>query len=389
MLSLPGCVGELGLFRWQASGQGQNSRPAALQRGCEHFKPFREFCLAGADFVPMFDGRGDPLNPPERPGGHGDQGVMAVNYRCEPIIERGGDPAFWFLSRPHQYEVSDPVDMEPRRRDDVDHGDPSTDVFHAYAGDPVRLRLFQGSHEEQHSLQVHGMRWRQYALDASAAYERPDPKQPVSPWRNQQTIGISEAFTFVLDQRYSRGDHLWKFSAADDLWLGCWGLIRVHGRGEDHPLLRLPLADTEEADAAAVGAVPAPTDDRTMRRFRVVAEQRRVVYREPDLIDPFGIVFRLAGHAAPGEAELTPIDPPDPADPNEPDYPYAGYRRIEPLILRCRQGEWVQIELMNELPLGLRPEPFAPEVPVEDCARQVSSRVSMHADLAALRCDDQ
>ena len=166
--------------------------------------------------------------------------VMAVNYRCEPIIERGGDPAFWFLSRPHQYEVSDPVDMEPRRRDDVDHGDPSTDVFHAYAGDPVRLRLFQGSHEEQHSLQVHGMRWRQYALDASAAYERPDPKQPVSPWRNQQTIGISEAFTFVLDQRYSRGDHLWKFSAADDLWLGCWGLIRVHGRGEDHPLLRLP-----------------------------------------------------------------------------------------------------------------------------------------------------
>ena len=49
----------------------------------------------------------------------------------------------------------------------------------------------------------------------------------------------------------------------------------------------------------------------------------------------------------------------------------------------------MQIELMNELPLGLRPEPFAPEVPVEDCARQVSSRVSMHADLAALRCDDQ
>lgn len=265
-----------------------------LAPGCEHFTPFREFCLAVADFVPMFDGRGDPLNPPEQPGGHGDQGVMAVNYRCEPIIERGGDPAFWFLSRPHQYEVSDPVDMEPRRRGDVDHGDPSTDVFHAYAGDPVRLRLFQGSHEEQHSLQVHGMRWRQYALDASAAYERPDPKQPVSPWRNQQTIGISEAFTFVLDQRYSRGDHLWKFSAADDLWLGCWGLIRVHGRGEDHPLLRLPLADTEEADAAAVGAVPAPTDDRTMRRFRVVAEQRRVVYREPDLIDPFGIVFRDA-----------------------------------------------------------------------------------------------
>ena len=42
--------------------------------GCEHFTPFREFCLAVADFVPMFDGRGDPLNPPEQPGGHGDRG---------------------------------------------------------------------------------------------------------------------------------------------------------------------------------------------------------------------------------------------------------------------------------------------------------------------------
>ncbi len=98
---------------------------------CEHFTAFREFCLAVADFVPMFDGRGDPLNPPEQPGGHGDQGVMAVNYRCEPIIERGGDPAFWFLSRPHQYDAGDPAGTQPRRRDDVDHGDPSTNVFHA------------------------------------------------------------------------------------------------------------------------------------------------------------------------------------------------------------------------------------------------------------------
>lgn len=47
--------------------------------GREHFTPFREFCLAVADFVPMFDGRGDPLNPPGtagrpwRPGSDGGQ----------------------------------------------------------------------------------------------------------------------------------------------------------------------------------------------------------------------------------------------------------------------------------------------------------------------------
>ena len=59
----------------------------------------------------------------------------------------------------------------------------------------------------------------------------------------------------------------------------------------------------------------------------------------------------------------------------------------EPLILRCRQGEWVEVTLENHLPPGLLPEPFAPQVPVEarDAAfrpvRPVSSRVSMHADM--------
>src|SRR3712207_5429930 len=68
---------------------------AVIEPGTEACQagPFREFCLAVADFIPMFDRDGRPLNPPETRGGHGDQGVMAVNYRCEPVFERGGDPA--------------------------------------------------------------------------------------------------------------------------------------------------------------------------------------------------------------------------------------------------------------------------------------------------------
>jgi manganese oxidase len=335
---------------------------------------FREFCLAVADFVPLFDGHGEPLNPPEQAGGHGDQGVMAVNYRSEPIIERGGDPAFWFLSSHHQYQVSDPAWMTPRRRADVNHGDPATDVFRAHPGDRVRIRLFQGSHEEQHSFQVHGMRWRQYSQDTPLpGVDRPDPKQPRSPWRNQQTIGISEAFTFALDQRYGLGDHLWKFSSADDLWLGCWGLVRVLDPDDDCDTLPpLPLRAAEEPTGEVLTP---PTSATQMRRYHVVAQQRPVVYRERDLIDPRGIVYRLAGYADIGQPVMTPVPPPDPND------PYAHYQPTEPLIIRCKQGEWIQVELENQLPLGLEAEPFAPEVPVEDCDRQVSSRVSMHADL--------
>ncbi len=336
---------------------------------------FREFCVAVADFVPQFDGHGDPLNPPDQAGGHSDQGVMAVNYRSEPIIERGGDPAFWFLSRHHQYEVSDPPWAPRRRTADVHHGDPDTDVFRTHAGDPARIRLFQGSHEEQHSFQVHGMRWRQYAQDTPLPGAiRPDGNAPLSPWRNQQTIGISEAFTFGVDQRYGPGDHLWRFSAADDTWLGCWGLVRVLERGDDAlPALPLPDAECTAAETAAVLPDEPPAQDTW--RYHVVAEQRPVVYRERDLIDPYGVVYRLTAWAPPGQAAMTALPPPASGGPYDP------YQRVEPLVIRCRQGDWVRVTLENRLPLDMAPEPFAPRVPVEDCDRPVSSRISMHADL--------
>jgi manganese oxidase len=67
------------------------------------FEPFREFVFALADFVPLFDRHDNPLNPPNAPGHHSDQGVMAVNYRNEPIRERRGDPAYWFHSLRRSY----------------------------------------------------------------------------------------------------------------------------------------------------------------------------------------------------------------------------------------------------------------------------------------------
>jgi hypothetical protein len=61
----------------------------------------------------------------------------------------------------------------------------------------------------------------------------------------------------------------------------------------------------------------------------------------------------------------------------------------EPLILRCREGERVKVVLTNGIPADadMRPEPWAPSVPVEEFdatnrpVRPVSRQVSMHADL--------
>ena len=311
---------------------------------------FREFCIGIADFIPMWDGDDNPLNPPDHPGGHGDQGVMALNYRSEPIPERlhvpgsSGvmvDPSLWFTSN------------NPWNRD------PYTTLFPTYESDPIWFRVVQGSHEEQHSFQLHGMRWRRFRASTGSAV------------RNQQTFGLAEAFTFLNHEPYGPGDYMYKLSSADDLWLGCWGLIRAfpHGyvaRAEEV----LPFCDVDPGTAGP----EAPPPVHEMRRFKVVAEPKRLTYREPDLVDPFGVIYRL-------ESWTPPNGIPQPVPPGEP---------VEPLIIRCRQGEWVQVTLENRLPswFNPRPEPFAAAVPVEKRnpfsnrpERPVSTSVSLHADL--------
>jgi hypothetical protein len=315
---------------------------------------FREFCIGIGDFIPMWDRRDDPLNPPAHPGGHGDQGVMGLNYRNTPVRKRPGDPAYWFSS--------------------LVHGRPYTTLFAAYENDPLWFRLIQGSHEEQHSFQIHGMRWRRFRENFDSSI------------RNQQTFGIAEAFTFINHESYGAGDYMYKLSGADDLWLGCWGIIRAYRSaattGETGGLLKLndvtlmdnnaeePTHATENGDNQddfQVAATITPPPPR--RRFYVVAEPKMLVYRDrlPKLVDPFALVFRVTKEWRPGDTGWRPVPPGE---------------RIEPLVLRCRQGEQVEVTLENRLfGIPLQPEPYAPEVPVEKHNRRVSRQVSMHADL--------
>ena len=126
------------------------------------------------------------MNPPGELGGDDDPGAMAVNYRNAPLRFRGDDPSEWFSSREHRPDELEPPDPDgvPRR-----FGDPDTGVIRTYPGERLRIRLIQGSHEEQHGFVLHGMRWRREWHD------------PTSTLVNQQTLGISEAFTLDIDPR--------------------------------------------------------------------------------------------------------------------------------------------------------------------------------------------
>ena len=347
-------------------GPGHGGDDSSHHRG-DCCGPFQASALVGshAHQHTLTLSYGKPLEPPPEPDAHGDNGVFGLNYRCEPLPERPRHPSEWFSSK--SFLATEGSPWNPLRS--TANGDPATPIFLTWPGERIRLRLVQGSHEEQHSFQIHGLRWRRFWKD------------PISPLYNQQSLGISEAFSFDIQQpAYGPGDYLWKYASAIDLWLGTWGLIRSLDPSQT-PAERLPRLPGPRP--ALVGPAPPPLEE--CRRYKVVARHRTVPYG-PALADPFGLVFELHDWAPPGEPWVGGGHDPVHAEGSSRIQAEDGNRggfplNLNPLVLRCRQGEWVAVELFNDLPPALEVEPFAPEVPLEDPSRTVSNRVSLHADL--------
>jgi len=175
--------------------------------------PFREQALHYHDFAPLRKLNGEYVNPEIEHTVN--KGTMAINYRNAPYYHRDeADPAYV-----HSSAV---------------HGDPPTPVVEAYDGDPIRLRVFQGCYEEQHTFAVHGLRTEREGLP---------PEASVSKY-----LGTSEAFTFEIpgtetaqegDERTNPNDlpvrdYLYGSTVVDDLWTGMWGLVRLWGGRVNH-----------------------------------------------------------------------------------------------------------------------------------------------------------
>lgn len=252
---------------------------------------FREFALFVHDFTFLFDRKGNPLNPPAVPGSHDDPGVMGINYRAEPMRERlckKEDPAYLFSS--------------------FVHGDPATPIFEAYPGDELMFRLVDGAHEEQHSFNITGMSWRKEPADAR------------SPLAASQTLGVSEAFNLNVTQKYGAGDYLYYFGGIDDAWLGLWGILRVHRRYKKH------LQPLCQGKGMIQPLLPCPSKDDVVRRYEVVAVQKKLIYNRYGDHDPDGLVF-------------VPLE--------DVDNVLAGKCMPKPLILRANAGDWIEVTLHN------------------------------------------
>lgn len=351
--------------------------------------PYREACLGICDFVALLDAGGRALNPPGELSGDDDPGSMAVNYRSAPLTFRGRDPSQWFSS-----QAQSQTNLLGVR------GDPDTPLIQTYPGERLRIRLVQGSHEEQHGFALHGMRWRR------------DWGNATSPLANQQTLGISEAFTLDVDpgngdSPYGIGDHLYHFCAMDDVWLGCWGIVRSLPPVPASHAHLAPLPGTAPLPAAR--SLPARVPEH-VRSFVIAARRIEHAYAGRTLTDPWGLVYQVLEHVDPHDAkagrclsERLQHWQRDDAGENGAREEFAMKDApTTPLVLRARRGEWVRIILLNELldedddepeveddgQIAFGVEPSPARLPLEHLdelfrpdERTVSPRVSLHASL--------
>lgn len=306
---------------------------------------FRELSLFVHDFTLLFDKDGCPLNPPPFPGSPDDPGVMAINYKNEPIQFRlkkpDCDPAYVFSSWVH--------------------GDPVTPLLQTYNGDPVRIRLLQGAHEESHSFNLHRQRWHK---------ERPNLFSKLD---QQQHIAIAESFTLEFSME-GKGDFdtLYHYGSVDDIWLGNWGIFRSFEKRVPH-LIPLPDRDdppprhdplpcpTGKAPEKATLPKNAIPPNAIIRKYDVVALNARIDYNNEGDHDPCGIIFALKDDVT--SILKKKVNP-------------------EPLILRANVGEYVEVTLTNELKDIFHHGALHgyPEVPVS-APFPPSKRISLHAQL--------
>ncbi|QED46203.1 cupredoxin domain-containing protein [Cytobacillus dafuensis] len=305
---------------------------------------YRDFALFVQDFSLLFDKDGKPLQPPPFPGSQDDPGLFGVNYKNEPLQFRLGpdcDPAYTFSS--------------------FVKGDPCTPILRAYEGDPIRIRVLQGSQEESHSFNVHGLRWLNERGDLNSRVEC------------QQHIGISESFTMETYIPRS-GDYLWAFETEEDLWNGLWGLIRAYD--EKVPDL-IPLSDRPEPLKRTrplpecTGTKPPPADDPTsvpvekgpVRYFDIVAFQLPIIYNDFKDQDPHAIIFALR---------------------KDMDAILKGTKKPEPLIIRANVGDTVEVTLTSLLKFELFPFKdgiYPYPVVKEQAFYPPSLRISLHPQL--------
>jgi FtsP/CotA-like multicopper oxidase with cupredoxin domain len=154
--------------------------------------------------------------------------IVGVNYRAEPLSLRLA--AFDVLR-----------DADPIRPEDAAaaaalfsaaaFGDPTTNVFQTYAGDPVRFRVVSAYSEQNQVFSVEGHQWQL------------TPQIPGSDVVSSRYLPPTAVLNVQLDSsggvQARPGDYLWLNHRLPFLKAGQWGILRVLPVGAESGILPL------------------------------------------------------------------------------------------------------------------------------------------------------
>jgi hypothetical protein len=230
-------------------------------------------------------------------------------------------------------------------------GDPGTPILAAREGDDVQIRLVQGAQEENHIFFMNGAKWLA------------EPGSPESGYRAAQHIGISEHFEFNVNIEdpapQKTKDHLYGTTATDNLWDGQWGLLRLASAAQA-PAGLSPLPTNDTPDALTRPNQTACEADLTRRAFTVEAWRLKDLsgggslrYHDKRKIeDPNAVIYLNAGETLQGPAvngSRPNAEVVIAREQSDVALVAAGAKAPEPLILRVRAGECIEVELWNRL----------------------------------------
>jgi manganese oxidase len=194
------------------------------------------------------------------------------------------------------------------------NGDPSTDLWRAYPGDEVVVRLLYGANANTRAVGTFAITGHRFPFEQH---------NPGSRSIDALSFGISSQHNLRLECGAGGcaalpGDYLYHMTQPELFRQGAWGILRVHGQAQ---LDLLPLPDNA---AWSPGTLP----QGPVRRYDVVALEANLTYNDRfDVAAPTKL-FALASE------EQAILD---------------GSLRPHPLVLRALPGERVEVRLTNNL----------------------------------------
>ena len=220
-------------------------------------------------------------------------------------------------------------------------GDPATPLLAVKEGDDILVRLIQGAQEENHIFFMHGAKWLAVPDSSNSGY------------RAAQHIGISEHFEFNFQVENpspdKAKDFLYGTTATDNLWDGQWGFLRQIG--SENAVTAKALATLHTNIIPDINA-PILQDECGSAFTQQYAVQ---AWRLRDLLSDNTNTGEGAYAESSINAALNYHDKRDLSDPSAIVYLLKedvervrnGTKSPEPLILRARAGDCIEVELTN------------------------------------------